>query len=132
MHIVIDSVLQPRLIVIKGSSHRLSVHQEVKRDDKNNNEHGGQTVTPDVHTLIVNHKQALYDFFSSVEINTISVGDVMIILHVIWSCLIVTNKMRAMRLFSLADSFRRWGFLLILNLSLRYVSLFVLRCHSNE
>lgn len=128
MHIVINSVLQPRLIVIKGSPYRLSVHHEVKSDDKNNNEDGGQAVAPNVHTLIVNHKQTLYDFFRSVEINAISVGYVMIILHVIWSCLIVANKMRVMmRPFSLTDSSRRGSFRLGFNLPLRYVSLFVLR-----
>lgn len=59
-------------------------------DDANN--YGRHAVTPYVHTLIVHHKETFENLFGSVEIYPVSMSDMLVILHILRSCMIVPNR----------------------------------------
>ena len=48
-------------------------------------------MAPDVDALVVKHKQASEYFSGSIEVDSISMSDVVVIFHVARSCLVVSN-----------------------------------------
>lgn len=101
MHVMIHSFLNSLLILIETSLHCLSVHHQIKCYDEHDQENGRETVTPDVHTLVVQHEQAFEYFFGGVEPNPIPMGDVFIVLHEMGSWFVVSYKVGISFLLSL-------------------------------
>lgn len=49
------------------------------------------TMTPDVDTLVMDHKKTLENLFWTVKIYPVSMGNVFVVFHILRSCVIVTN-----------------------------------------
>ncbi len=49
-------------------------------------------MTPNVHALIVEHEKTSKDLFGSVEVYTVSMCDVLVVLHVPRSCVIAADS----------------------------------------
>lgn len=48
-------------------------------------------MAPNVDTLIVDHKETFKDLLGSVEVDSVTMSNVLIIFHVMRSCMIVAN-----------------------------------------
>ena len=66
-------------------------HKECRNEDQN--KHCRQTVTPDVDTLVVNHKKASEDLLRSIEVNAVAMSYVAIFLHKLWSIMKCPDEM---------------------------------------
>lgn len=49
-------------------------------------------MTPNVDAFIVYHEETLEDFFWSVEIDPVSMCDMLIVFHIFWGSVIVSNS----------------------------------------
>lgn len=56
MHVVINSFFDALLVTMQGSFHGLSIYNKEESNDKNDDEEGGEAVTPDVDAFIVKHE----------------------------------------------------------------------------
>jgi len=91
MHVMIYTTLDSFLISLQRSLHCFPIHNKVEGNNEDDDEDSWETVAPDVDTLIVKHKQASEYFSGSVKVDSISVCNVVVIFHVSWSSLVVTN-----------------------------------------
>lgn len=91
MHVVINSPLNLGLALGHWFLHSLSINEENKRKQKNDDSDGRKAVTPYIDTFIVNHEQTLQYFFGGIKIDSIPMSDVKIILHKVRCCLIITD-----------------------------------------
>ena len=89
MHVVVDSTLDPLLVAMQGSLHGFPIHHEEEGRDEDYDEDSRQAVTPDVNAFVVKHKQAPEYFSGSVKVDSISMGDVVVIFHEARGCLVV-------------------------------------------
>lgn len=53
--------------------------------------HGWDEVAPNIHALIVDHEKTFEDLLRCVKVYPVAMGDMFIVLHILWSCMIVTN-----------------------------------------
>ena len=50
-------------------------------------------MTPDVDALVVNHEEASEYFARSIKVDAVSMSDVAILLHELWSIMICTDEL---------------------------------------
>lgn len=98
------------MVIFEIPSHRLPVHHQVKSDDEHDQEDRRQAVTPDVDALVVDHEQTSEYLSGSVESDTVSMGDVLVVLHVVGCSLVLSNEMGVFFLLLGIDSLRLFWF----------------------
>ena len=59
---------------MQGSTHGLSIHHKEESRNEYKDEDGRKTVTPDVDTLIMNHKQTPEYSSGCVKVDSVSMG----------------------------------------------------------
>jgi len=69
-----------------------AIDEQCQGNNYDANYYGWQTVTPNVYAFIVDHEETLEDFFWSVEVDSVSMGNVLIIFHVKRGCVIVADS----------------------------------------
>ena len=92
-HIIIVALLERVSIILKFTDDRdvRPDHEDVEKDHENDEKSRCQ-VGPNVHAFVVNHEQALDDFVGSVKVDSIAVGDGIVVLHEVRSCLVVPDE----------------------------------------
>jgi hypothetical protein len=91
LHVVVDPALKVRLVALEGLADGLTIDHEVEGGDEDDDEDCRQAVAPDVDAFVVDHEEAPDDPARSVEVDPITVSDVLVVLHESWSFLIVPN-----------------------------------------
>jgi hypothetical protein len=90
---VISSFLDLLLVFIQRLPHYLSIDHKEKGNQKNYNGNGRKAMAPYVHTLVVEHEHTPEDLTGGIEVDTVTMGYMVIIFHVTRCNLIVSNEM---------------------------------------
>lgn len=56
-------------------------------------------MAPDVNAFVMDHKQAFEYFNGSIEVDSVAMCDVLIVLHVVWSLMVMANQSLVLLLF---------------------------------
>lgn len=94
MRILLKGYLQLFLIVVKIFNYLLPIDDKTERDDDYADDYSWYKMTPDIYTLIVQHKHAFEYFFRIIEIDSITMSDMFVIFHVSRCSMIITDGMR--------------------------------------
>lgn len=65
-------------------------------------------MSPNVHTFIMNHEKTLEDLFGVIEVDAISMGDVLIVFHEGRSIFVVANIFIGFFLLARGSQFESW------------------------
>ena len=96
VHVVINPIFKSILITVEGSTHSSPIDNKVKSGDEDNNENGWDAMTPDVDTFIMDHEEASNDPPWSVEVDPISISNMLVVSHELGSSLVVSNVLLIM------------------------------------
>ena len=91
MHVMIHTLIQLLMILVERLPHCLTINHDVEGGQKENDKKSRDAVTPDIDTFIVNHKQTSKYLSGSVKIDSISMSDIVIVLHELGSSVVVSN-----------------------------------------
>lgn len=78
---MVNSVLEPLLVLVEAAPHGLAVDHQVKCQEEDDDKYRGQAMTPNVDAFVVDHEEAAEDLLRSVKVDAVAVSDVVIILH---------------------------------------------------
>lgn len=70
----------------------MKIDDKPERDDHKDEKESGETVTPYVYALVMNHEHTLQNASRSIEIDPVAIGNHVVVLHELRSHLIAANK----------------------------------------
>jgi hypothetical protein len=74
-------------------AHKLmKIDDKPERDDHKDEKESGETMAPNVDALVMNHEHTLQNAFWSVEIDSVTIGNHVVVLHELRSHLIAADK----------------------------------------
>jgi hypothetical protein len=68
------------------------INDEGQRNDKDADDEGRDTVAPNVDAFVVEHEKTFDNFFGSVEVDSVAMRNMLIILHVLRSSVIISDR----------------------------------------
>lgn len=92
VNVVIKTVGKLLLVGWKIVADLFAIDEQCQWNNCDANDYGWQAVTPNVYALIVDHEETLEDFFWSVEVDSVSMGNVLIIFHIPRGSVVVTDS----------------------------------------
>ena len=93
IHIIIHAMLYLIMIRLKRILHDFSIYYEESRDEEEDYKKSWNTMGPYVYTLVMNHKKTFKYLFCGGKVDPISMGNMLITLHILRCYLILSNKM---------------------------------------
>jgi hypothetical protein len=124
VHVMVDSIFKSVLVALKRTTHGSPINDEVESCYKDDNENCGDAVAPDVDAFVMEHEQTSDDSSGGVEVDPISIGNILVISHKLGSFLVISDVVS----FLIFLVLNKW--LLILFLVGRFILFFFV--HGNQ
>lgn len=92
MRLVSESLFDMRLAVKDGLLDGGLIDHQIEGEKQTQDDDCRQKVAPDVDALVVHHEKAAENLARGIEVDTIAMSNVVVILHVAWGNLVVSDK----------------------------------------